>query len=133
MRDQAVHDLRVDEWDKRVVIPMQNQCRLPEFAEPGDAGPTHYSQQLIEVAERAAKVCGVCELVREFGLCAHLSPVDFSGDLLHIDWVLIASWRGDLRQDRETAGDHECPRSRADQDQPPTAIRVLKSKLLGKP
>src|SRR5207302_9629372 len=64
VRDQAMHDLRVDQGDKRVVIPMQNQCRLPEFAEPEDTGPTHCPQHLIEVAERATKVCGLRELVR---------------------------------------------------------------------
>src|SRR6266516_619735 len=50
--DQAMHDLRVDQWDKWVVIAVQNQRRLPEFAQPEDAGPPHSSQHLIEVAER---------------------------------------------------------------------------------
>ena len=62
--DQAVHDLRVDEWDKRVVIPMQNQCRLLEFAEPANAGPPYSSQQLIEVALQATRANGTGELVR---------------------------------------------------------------------
>src|SRR2546428_668895 len=84
MRDQAMHDLGVDEWDKRIVIPMQNQCRLPELAQPEDAGPTHSSQHLREVAEQATRAYGTCELVRKLGLRAHLSPVDFSSDLRHV-------------------------------------------------
>ncbi len=63
MWDQAMHDLRVDYWNKRIVISMQNQCWLPEFAQPGDAGPTHYSQHLIEVAEHTAQVGCACELL----------------------------------------------------------------------
>src|SRR5438270_13953129 len=50
-RDQAVHDSRVDEWDQRVVIGVQNQCWLAEFAYAGNAGPTRGAQQLINVAE----------------------------------------------------------------------------------
>src|SRR5712691_10007174 len=71
--DQAMHDLRVDEWDKRVVIPMQNQRRLLELVEPRNAGPAHSSQHLVEVAEHAAQVCCLCELVSELGPSAHLS------------------------------------------------------------
>jgi hypothetical protein len=59
-----MHELRVDQWDKRVVIAMQNQCRMPELAEPEDAGPPHCSQHLIEVAEQAARAYGTGELVR---------------------------------------------------------------------
>src|SRR5436309_15083198 len=114
-----MHDLRVDQWDKRVVIPMQNQCRLPEFAQPGDTGPTHSSQHLIVVAERATQARSLCELVCIFGMCAHLPSVDFSGDLLHVDRVLIASWCGDLRQGRGTAWNHERSGARADEVQPP--------------
>ncbi len=63
MWDQAMHDLRVHYWNKRIVISMQNQCRLPEFVEPGDAGPTHYSQHLIKVARHTAQVYCACELL----------------------------------------------------------------------
>ena len=77
VRDQAMHDLRVDQWDKRVVIAMQNQCRLPELAEPEDARPTHPSQHLIEVAEQATRAYAMCELVRQLGLRAHLTPRRF--------------------------------------------------------
>src|SRR6266446_5257451 len=131
MRDQAMHDLRVDEWDKRVVIPMHDQRRLPEFAEPGDAGPTHSAQHLIEVAEYASQVCGTGKLVCILGMCAHLPTVHFSGDLLHMNRVQIASWRGHLRQSGKVPRDHERPRSRADQDQPPTSSWILEGVLLG--
>src|SRR5690242_10329579 len=100
MRYQAMHDLRVDEWNKRIVIPMQNEGRLPQFVEPGNAGPTHSSQHLVEVAEQATRAYGTCKLACILGLRAHLPSVDFSGDLHHVGQVLIASWRGYLRQDR---------------------------------
>src|SRR5437016_10765301 len=97
-RDQALHDLRVDQWDERVVIAMENQGRLPECVEPGDAGPTHCSQHLIEVAKYAAQARGTGALVRQLGLCAHLPPVDVSAVLPHIDRVLVATGPGNLRQ-----------------------------------
>src|SRR6266852_1765452 len=62
----------------------------------------------------------------------HLPSVDFSCDLRHVSRVLIASWRGYLRQDRGTAGNHERPGACADQNQSPTAPGVLISKLLCK-
>ena len=35
MRDQAMHDFRVDEWNKWVVIPMHDQGRLSELWSQG--------------------------------------------------------------------------------------------------
>src|SRR6266487_1447973 len=116
MRDQAMHDFRIDGWDERVIIPMQYQCWLPQFVEPENARPTRCAQHLREITGHAAHVCDVCKLPGQRRLLAYLAPVDFSSNPRHVSRVLIALWYGYFQQSRWLSGYHQRPGSRADQD-----------------
>ena len=51
MGNQARHDPGVDGWNDRVIVASQDQGRVTELMQPGQAGPTHACKQLPVVPE----------------------------------------------------------------------------------
>src|SRR5215469_5120657 len=66
------------------------------------------------------------------GVVAYTSPVEISGDLLHIVRVLKAPRCDHLRQNGKLSWYHTSPGSCANQDQPAAARGILEGKLLRK-
>jgi hypothetical protein len=65
MRDEHLHDLRIDCWNNRIVVTGKNQRWLLLQHEPRETGPTSASHHLIEVAERLIRLHGVSHLAHE--------------------------------------------------------------------
>ena len=102
--DQTVQDLRVDRWDELIVIAMQDECGLPEQAEPRQAGPSPHSQCLIEIAAKPTRLVGASKLMHNLRLCWQAPPIKIFDEPLERGVVHRASRHGHLRQDGKTTG-----------------------------
>ena len=72
VRDQPVHDPRVDQRDDRVVVPGQDQRRRPQPAQPRQAGPADAGGQLVVVASSRV---GPCRGVQQLASLRSAEPV----------------------------------------------------------
>lgn len=80
MRNQVCHDPGIDGWNDRVIVSGQNQGRLREPMQPGQAGPTHACQQLLVIPDAMRRSDQVRIGARKVGLLAEHAAIEGWGN-----------------------------------------------------
>ena len=134
VRDQPVHDPRVDQRDDRVVVPGQDQRGRSQPAQPRQAGPADAGQQLVVVAPgRGGARRGVQQLAGQGRGLPQAAPVQLAGDADRVFRVPVAPWREHAQQHLRVPGYHERARPGGHQHQAVHPVRAAQRELLREP
>src|SRR6478609_715707 len=117
---ESGHDPGVGQRDDRVVGAGQDQGRLPQERECGQAGPAGAGEQLQQVPG-------------QFGFGSQPAAVQLGGDRGGVVGVAVAAGGDHLAEHPGVGGDHQGSGGGADQDQSAAAAGMLEGDLLREP
>ena len=130
--EQRAHDPRVHQGDDRVVVPGEDQGRLPDERQHGEARPADPGEELKEVADTGPEpLLFVQDAPRLVRPPSHLAAVQQRGDGPGVRRVAVAPRSEHLAEHAEAARHHQHARPGGDQHQSPAATWVLEGQLLG--
>jgi len=133
MGNQARHDPCVDGWNDRVVVASQDQGRLTELMQPGQAGPAHACKQLPVVPETVRCSDQVRIRTSEVGPLAEYAAIEGRGYGGQVRWLQVPTRTQQFGEDTGPARNRDCTRRGRHQHQAAAALRVLAGELLSQP
>src|ERR1700757_3981192 len=133
MGQQFRHDFRIDHRDNRIIEARDDQRFLSDQRQCKETGPDGAREQLMQVAHpRTRHQLAVEQLLDYQWVVPDGAAVQLTGDRGRVFVIQEAAGRQHLRQHPRATRDHETPGTGRDEDQSPTAPRVLERKLLSK-
>jgi hypothetical protein len=109
---------------------MQDQGRLAQPAQPGQAAPARTSEQLIGISQSTRRLDVAHEFLQPLGVLAVGAPIEIGSDPAHVVRVEIAPRGSELGKGRELPRYHDGARRRGGENEPSTACWERARELL---
>src|SRR5258708_17048145 len=129
-RNESRQNPGIERWDDDIILARQNQSRLAEPVQPGNARPAHARQQLPDISPAKGRFDQWGIGVSQVGMLPKRVAIEERRDDGHVGRIKIATWTEQFAQDTRLSGHGDRTRRRGYQDQATAARRVLIGELL---